>query len=103
MSKLRELAVQILVHGVKPFLQLFLRQFTDGIVCRVVIHVRKENCLRKGRLDVFARTTVAVSTCTNLGEMSNCRNKCEKKPYFVVEGTVNAILLCAEDICLNRI
>lgn len=76
MTKLRKLAIQVLVHGIKSFLQLFFGQLADRIMRRVVIHVRKENCLREWRFNMFARTTITVSACTNLaGKMSDCQKR----------------------------
>jgi len=40
MPKLRQFAVQILVHSVKPLLQLLLGQLADAVMGRVVVDVR---------------------------------------------------------------
>ena len=44
MAKLGEFAVQILVHGIKAFLQLFFRQLATGVMSGVVIDIRKKDC-----------------------------------------------------------
>jgi hypothetical protein len=67
-AELGQLAIQVLVHGVKALLKLLRRELADGVVRRVVVHVREEDRLREGRLDVFTRATVAMSACANLNE-----------------------------------
>jgi hypothetical protein len=39
-SKLGKFTVQILVNGVKSFLELLLGELADGIVCGIVIDIR---------------------------------------------------------------
>ena len=39
MSKLCKLTVQIFVNGVEPFLELFLCELADWVVCRIMINV----------------------------------------------------------------
>lgn len=51
------------------------------VVGRVLIHVRHEDSLRVGGLDMFARAAVAVSACADL----------------VVEGAVDLVLLGTEN------
>jgi hypothetical protein len=65
-AKLRQLAVQVLVHGVEALLELRLGELADGVVRRVVVHVREQDGLRERRLDVLSGTPVSVSACTNL-------------------------------------
>ena len=65
-SKLCKLAVQIFVNGVEALLELFLSELADGVVCGVVINIRKKNGLREWRFDVLSRTTIPVSTSTDL-------------------------------------
>jgi hypothetical protein len=38
-------AVEVFEYSIKPFLQLLLRQLADGVVCRVVIDIGKEDGL----------------------------------------------------------
>ena len=54
MPKLRQFAVQILVHRVKSLLQLLLCQLANGIVGGVVVDIGEEDGLREGRLDVLS-------------------------------------------------
>ena len=53
-SKFRQLAVQVLVNGIKTLLKFLGSQTADRIVGRVVIYVREENGLREGWFDVFS-------------------------------------------------
>ena len=70
MPKLSELTVEVLIHCVKPLLQLLLSLGAYWVVGRVVVNVGKKNSLGKCRLDVLARASVAVATCTDL---QNCQ------------------------------
>ena len=54
MPKLRQLAVQILIHRVKSLLQFFLRLVANRVVRGVVVDVREKNGLRERGLDVFS-------------------------------------------------
>jgi hypothetical protein len=40
-AELRQLAVQVLVHGVEALLKLCLGELANGVVRRVMVHVRK--------------------------------------------------------------
>ena len=53
-SKFRQLAVQVLINGIKTLLKFLGSQTADWIVGRVVIYVREENGLREGWFDVFS-------------------------------------------------
>ena len=53
-TKLRKLAVEVLVHSVKALLQLLLGQLADGIMCGVVVYIRQKDCLRESGLDVLS-------------------------------------------------
>lgn len=68
MSKLRQLAVQILIHRVKSLLQFFLRLVANRVVRGVVVDVGEKDSLRECGLDVLARAAIAVAACTNLSE-----------------------------------
>lgn len=37
-----------------------------GVVCGILVHVRHQDCLAVGRLDVFPAAAVAVAACANL-------------------------------------
>lgn len=67
------LAPEILVERVKVVLQLARIHLVLGVVRRILVEVRKEDGLRVGRLDMFARTPIAVTACSD----------------FVVERTVD--------------
>ena len=45
MPELCQLAIQILINGIEPLLELFLRELADRIVCRVMIYVWQEDGL----------------------------------------------------------
>lgn len=45
MPKLCQLAIQILIHSVEPFLQFLLGEFADWVMSGIVIHVREKDCL----------------------------------------------------------
>lgn len=62
-------------------LELRGRHLELWVVGRVLIKIRQENGLGVGRLDVFSRTSVAVSACAD----------------FVVEGAINFVLFGTED------
>jgi hypothetical protein len=49
-------------------LELFLRNLADGVMRGVVINVWQKNGLRERRLDMLSRTTIPVSTSTDLDE-----------------------------------
>lgn len=68
MPKLRQLAVQILIHRVKSLLQFFLRLVANRVVRGVVVDVGEKDSLRECGLDVLARAAIAVAACTNLSE-----------------------------------
>ena len=66
MTKFCQFAVQVFINRIESFLELFIREFTHGIVGRVVVDVRKQDGLRECRFDVFPRATVAVAAGTDL-------------------------------------
>lgn len=45
MAKFGKLAVKILIDSIESLLKLLLRELADGVVGRVVIHVREEDRL----------------------------------------------------------
>lgn len=65
-SKLRQLAVQVLVNRVKSLLKLLRGQTADRIVGRVMVHVREQNGLRECGFDVLSRTPVTVPAGSDL-------------------------------------
>lgn len=54
MPELRQLAIEIFIHGIKSLLQFPFCQLADGVVSWVVIHVWKKDGLGKWRFDVLA-------------------------------------------------
>ena len=84
MPKLRKLAIEIFIYGIKALLELLLGQLADGVMGGVVIDIWEQNRLRERWADVFPRAAVTVSTSTD----------------FVVEGAVDSVLLCTEDVGL---
>ena len=67
-----------------------------------MVDVGEEDGLRKGRLNVLARATIAVAACANLREEETaCQQRCKRGrrrgTYFVVEGAVDLVLLGTED------
>ena len=65
-SKLRQLAVQVLIDRVKALLKFLRGQTADRIVGRVMVHVREQDSLRECGLDVFSRAPVTVPTGSDL-------------------------------------
>ena len=53
MTKFCQFAVQVFINRIESFLELFIREFTHGIVGRVVVDVRKEDGLGEGRLNML--------------------------------------------------
>ena len=53
--------VKILVDGIKIALEVPVGEFVVGIVGWVMVDVGEEDGLRKGRLNVLARATIAVA------------------------------------------
>lgn len=47
MTKLRQLAIQILIYRIKTVLQLLWGQLAHWVMSGVVVHVRKKNGLRE--------------------------------------------------------
>lgn len=78
---LAHLAPDILVERIEVGLNLLRIHLVLWIKCRVLIQVRHQNCLRVRRLDMLARASVAMPTGAN----------------FVIEGTVDFILLSTEN------
>jgi len=81
-SKLRQLAVQVLVDRVEALLKFLRGQATNGIMGRVVVHIREQDCLRECGFDVLSRAPVTVPAGSN----------------FVVKRTVHAVLFGAENV-----
>lgn len=81
LSKLAHLTPKVLIEGIKVVLELRGRHLELWVVSRVLIEIRQENGLRVGWLDVFSRTSVAVSACAD----------------FVVEGAIHFVLFGTED------
>ena len=54
MPKLSELTVEVLIHCVKPLLQLLLSLGAYWVVGRVVVNVGEQNRLRERGLDVLS-------------------------------------------------
>jgi hypothetical protein len=67
MTKLRQLAVQIFVNGIKLFLELFFAHVADRIVCWVVIYIWEKYGLREWWSDMLARAAITVTASANLG------------------------------------
>jgi len=65
-SKLRQLAVQVLVDRVKALLKFLRGQTADGVVGRVMVHVREKDGLRECGLDMLSRTPVTVPARSDL-------------------------------------
>ena len=62
--------VEILIEPIEIRLQLLLRPILPlRRVSRVLVHVREEDGLGKGRFDVFTGTTVSVSAGSDLAFM----------------------------------
>lgn len=78
---LAHLAPKVLVKGIEVVLQLARIHLVLRIVGRVLVQVRQQDRLRVRRLDVFARTAIAVAAGADL----------------VVKGAVDFVLLGAED------
>lgn len=95
MPELCELAVEILVYGIKAFLQFFFSEFADGVMSGIVIHIWEEDRLGEGGFNVFAGAAISVTTCSNLFRPSrkHCQNTDprvlrdgeERGAYLVVE------------------
>ena len=107
-AKLGQLTVEILVHSIKALLQLLVGFGAYRVVGWVMVDVGEEDGLRKGRLNVLARATIAVAACANLREEETaCQQRCKRGrrrgTYFVVERAVDTVLLCAEDVCLQQV
>lgn len=83
LAVLAHLTPYVLVEGVEVILHLAGVHLVLGVVGRVLVHVRHENSLRVRRLDMLARAAVAVSACAD----------------FVVERTIDLVLLGTEDGC----
>lgn len=64
--ELRQFTVKIFVHSIESFLQILFSQFTNRIVCRVMVHIGQKDSLGERRFDVFTGTTISVTACTNL-------------------------------------
>lgn len=54
MTKLRELAVEVLINRVEPLLKLSLSELANGVMGRVVVHIGQENGLGERRFDMFS-------------------------------------------------
>lgn len=78
---LAHLAPEVLVEGIEVVLKLTGIHLVLGVVGRVLVEVREEDGLRVRRFDMFARTAIAMATGAD----------------FVVERTVDLVLLCTED------
>ena len=52
-SKLRQLAVQVLVNRIETLLKFFWGQTADRIMGRVMVNVRKQNGLQECGFDVL--------------------------------------------------
>jgi hypothetical protein len=66
MSKFGQFTIEVFIHSIESFLQLFLREFAYRIMCWVVVNIGKKDCLREGRFDMFPGTAVTMSACTYL-------------------------------------
>ena len=69
--KLGQFAIQVLINCIKALLKLLLGQLANGVMCRVVVNIWKQNCLRKGWFYVFSRATIPVATRANLVKTFN--------------------------------
>ena len=67
MSKLLQLAVEILIDSIKALLQLLVGEFTHRVVRRVVVDVGQKYRLRECWLDMFSRAAIPVTASSNLG------------------------------------
>ncbi len=99
--KLGQFAIQILINCIEALLKLLLGQLANGVMCRVVVNVGKQNCLRKGWLDMLSRTAISVATCANLVErLACCIYEKYADTYFIVERTIETVLFSTEDVRL---
>jgi hypothetical protein len=83
LAKLAHLTPEVLVEGIEMVLQLCGRHLKFGIVGWVLVEVRKEDGLRVGGFDVFARASVTMSAGAD----------------FVVKRAVDFVLFGTEDRC----
>ncbi len=65
-SKLRKLAVEILINSVEPVLKLFFGEFADWVVCGIMINVWQKDGLGERRFDMLSGATISVPTSTDL-------------------------------------
>ena len=75
------LAPEILVESIEVVLELTGIHLVFWIVCRILVQIWQEDCLRVGGFDVFSRAAVAMAAGAD----------------FVVEGTIDFVLLSAKD------
>lgn len=78
---LAHLTPHILVESVEVVLQLAGVHLILGVVGWVLVHVRHQDSLRVGRLDMFTGAAISVPTCADL----------------VVERAIDLVLLCTEN------
>lgn len=77
---------EILVDIVKVLLNLSLGQITTGIMGRVMVHVGDKDGLREIGFDVFTRTTITMSTSTNLEVEGTVDPIKKEKEKYTVQG-----------------
>ena len=102
MAKLGEFAVEIFINGVKTFLEFFFGELAYGVMGWVVVHIRQEDGLREGGLDMLSRAAVTVAASANLQENGEKSSDWDiLDAYFVVERTVDSVLFRTEDVSLQ--
>jgi hypothetical protein len=77
-----EFRVKVFVKGVKVLLDLLFIEGVSRSMFGIMVDVSAEDCLRVVWFDVLSRTTFAVTTGAD----------------FVIERTVDFVLLCSEDV-----
>ena len=105
-AEFRKLAIEILVHSVEALLQLALSLLANGIMGRIVIDIGEEYGLRERRSYVLARAAVTVSASTDLLEKekkieTTSELRIINTSHFVIEGTIDTVLLGAKDVSLD--
>ena len=66
MSKLRQLAIEIFIDSIESLLEFFLSELANRVVRGIVVDIRKQDGLRKWRLNVLARAAISVTASSNL-------------------------------------
>lgn len=54
MSKFGQFAVEVFIHSVEAFLELFFGEFAHRIMCRIMVNIGQENSLRERRFYVLS-------------------------------------------------